>query len=227
MRVLAIIPAYNEQESLLDTVKMVTSECPDIDYLVVDDGSSDGTAQVMRSSRLHGVSLPVNTGLTSGIRTGMKYAYRNGYDAAVQIDADGQHLPRYIAPMAHAMEKEKADIVIASRYLDGTVKPEGARGVGSRLISGLIRQTTGTTITDPTSGMRMYNRRMIKLFAKGFDVAPEPDTVALVARKGGKVVEVPCTMRERQGGESYLKLGNAIKYMARTCTSILLFQWLR
>jgi glycosyltransferase involved in cell wall biosynthesis len=227
MRVLAIIPAYNEQESLLDTVKMVTSECPDIDYLVVDDGSSDGTAQVMRSSRLHGVSLPVNTGLTSGIRTGMKYAYRNGYDAAVQIDADGQHLPRYIAPMAQAMEREKADIVIASRYLDGTVKPEGARGVGSRLISGLIRQTTGTTITDPTSGMRMYNRRMIELFAKGFDVAPEPDTVALVARKGGKVVEVPCTMRERQGGESYLKLGNAIKYMARTCTSILLFQWLR
>lgn len=227
MRVLAIIPAYNEQESLLDTVNMVTSECPGIDYLVVDDGSSDGTAQVMRSGCLHGVSLPVNTGLTSGIRTGMKYAYRNGYDAAVQIDADGQHLPRYIAPMAHAMEKEKADIVIASRYLDGTVRPEGARGVGSRLISGLIRQTTGTTITDPTSGMRMYNRRMIKLFAKGFDVAPEPDTVALVARKGGKVVEVPCTMRERQGGESYLKLGNAIKYMARTCTSILLFQWLR
>lgn len=227
MRVLAIIPAYNEQESLLDIVKMVTSECPDIDYLVVDDGSSDGTAQVMRSSRLHGVSLPVNTGLTSGIRTGMKYAYRNGYDAAVQIDADGQHLPRYIAPMAQALEREGADIVIASRYLDGTVKPEGARGVGSRLISGLIRQTTGTTITDPTSGMRMYNRRMIELFAKGFDVAPEPDTVALVARKGGKVVEVPCTMRERQGGESYLKLGNAIKYMARTCTSILLFQWLR
>lgn len=227
MRVLAIIPAYNEQESLLDTVKMVTSECPDIDYLVVDDGSSDGTAQVMRSSRLHGVSLPVNTGLTSGIRTGMKYAYRNGYDAAVQIDADGQHLPRYIAPMAQALEREGADIVIASRYLDGTVRPEGARGVGSRLISGLIRQTTGTTITDPTSGMRMYNRRMIELFAKGFDVAPEPDTVALVARKGGKVVEVPCTMRERQGGESYLKLGNAIKYMARTCTSILLFQWLR
>lgn len=227
MKVLAIIPAYNEQESLLDTVKMVTSECPDIDYLVVDDGSSDGTAQVMRSSRLHGVSLPVNTGLTSGIRTGMKYAYRNGYDAAVQIDADGQHLPRYIAPMAQALEREGADIVIASRYLDGTVKPEGARGVGSRLISGLIRQTTGTTITDPTSGMRMYNHRMIELFAKGFDVAPEPDTVALVARKGGKVVEVPCTMRERQGGESYLKLGNAIKYMARTCTSILLFQWLR
>ena len=202
MRVLAIIPAYNEQESLLDTVNMVTSECPGIDYLVVDDGSSDGTAQVMGSGCLHGVSLPVNTGLTSGIRTGMKYAYRNGYDAAVQIDADRQQLPRYIAPMAHAMEKEKADIVIASRYLDGTVRPEGARGVGSRLISGLIRPTTGTTITDPTSGMRMYNRRMIELCAKGFDVAPEPDTVALVARKGGKVVEVPCTMRERQGGES-------------------------
>lgn len=227
MKVLAIIPAYNEEESLLGTVEMFKKACPTIDYLIVNDGSSDHTAQIIRAKHLNGVSLPVNCGLTSGIRTGMKYAYRHGYDAAVQIDADGQHLPQYIPRMAKAMVQNEADIVIASRYLDGKVKPEGARGVGSHLISALIKLTTGTKITDPTSGMRMYNRRMIEFFATGFDVAPEPDTVAYVARRGGTVIEIPCKMRERQGGESYLKLGNAIRYMARTCLSILLFQWLR
>ena len=227
MKVLAIIPAYNEEEALMGTVSLLRETCPDIDYLVVNDGSSDGTAAIMRKNRINGVTLPVNCGLTSGVRTGMKYALRHGYDAAVQIDADGQHLPEYVPLMARTMQEQNADIVIASRYLDGTVKPSGARGVGSHLISGLIKLTTGTKITDPTSGMRMYNRRMIRFFATGFDVAPEPDTVAYVALKGGTVVEVPCTMRERQGGESYLKLGNAIRYMARTCVSILLFQWLR
>ncbi len=227
MKVLAIVPAYNEEEALLGTVTMLKEACPSIDYLIVNDGSSDHTADIIRNKHLNGVSLPVNCGLTSGIRTGMKYAWRKGYDAAVQIDADGQHLPEYIPQMASAMRQNSADIVIASRYLDGSVKPEGARCVGSKLISGLIKMTTGTTITDPTSGMRMYNRRMIEFFATGFDVAPEPDTVAYVARKGGTVIEIPCTMRERQGGESYLKLSNAIRYMARTCLSILLFQWLR
>ncbi len=227
MRVLAIIPAYNEEEALLGTVTMFREACPNTDYLIVNDGSSDHTADIIRKKHLNGVSLPVNCGLTSGIRTGMKYAWRHGYDAAVQIDADGQHLPEYIPQMAEAMRQNDADIVIASRYLDGAVKPGGARGVGSKLISGLIKLTTGTRITDPTSGMRMYNRRMIEFFATGFDVAPEPDTVAYVARKGGTVIEIPCTMQERQGGESYLKLGNAIRYMARTCLSILLFQWLR
>ena len=153
-------------------------------------------------------------------------ALRHGYDAVVQFDADGQHLPEFIPPMAQALEEQDADIVIASRALAGEA-PQGLRNVGSKLISWLIRVTTGATVTDPTSGMRMYNRRMIELFATGFDVHPEPDTVALVARRGGRVVEVPARMQERQGGESYLTLGNSVKYMLRTGLSILLYQWLR
>jgi hypothetical protein len=129
--------------------------------------------------------------------------------------------------MAEEMERADADIVIGSRLVDGKTRIAGARGLGSRLISRLIALTTGTTITDPTSGMRMYNHAMIEMFADGFDVAPEPDTVALVARKGGTVVEVPVEMHERQGGESYLKLSSIIRYMSRTCLSILLFQWFR
>ena len=226
MRVLAVIPAYNEEACLEDTVRGLERTCPQVDYFVVDDGSSDATGQIIRERGLNGVSLPINTGLTSAFRTGMKYAYRRGYDAVVQFDADGQHLLQYIAPMAEEMAVTGSDIVIASRALAGG-GPTGARAAGSRLITWLIRVTTGVLVTDPTSGMRMYNRRMIEMFATGFDVAPEPDTIALVARKGGKVTEVPCEMRERQGGESYLKLGNVIRYMSRTCLSILLFQWLR
>lgn len=227
MKILAVVPAYNEEECLTGTIDSLTRTCPDIDYLVVNDGSADATPDIIRREHLTGVDLPINTGLTSAFRTGMKYAYRHGYDAVVQFDADGQHLPEYIPVMAETLEREHADLVIASRYLDGTCKPSGARGAGSRLITFLIKLTTGARITDPTSGMRMYSRRMIELFAKGFDCAPEPDMVALIARKHGPVVEIQATMRERQGGESYFKLGSIIRYMSRTCLSILLFRFLR
>lgn len=227
MRVLAVIPAFNEEDCIAETTAKLRATCPDVDYIIINDGSSDRTWEIIEREGLNGVNLPVNTGLTSAFRTGMKYALRHDYDAVLQFDADGQHDAAYIGAMAQAMRDSSADIVIASRFLDGTVKPSGARGAGSRLISWLIRVTTGATITDPTSGMRLYNRRMIRQFATGFDVAPEPDTVALVARKGGTIVEVPAVMHERQGGESYLKLGSVIRYMSRTCLSILLFQWFR
>lgn len=226
MRLLAVIPAYNEEESLAATVASLVETCPGIDYLVIDDGSVDGTNRVCVEQGLRHLRMPVNTGLSSVFRTGMKYARRNGYDTVVQFDADGQHLPEYIAPMAQALEEQDADIVIASRVLAGEA-PVGLRNVGSKLISWLIRTTTGTTVTDPTSGMRMYNRRMIEKFATGFDIQPEPDTVALVARRGGRVVEVPARMQERQAGESYLTMGKSVAYMLRTGLSILLYQWLR
>lgn len=227
MRILAVVPAYNEEECLKDTISNLVATCPSVDYVVINDGSADSTWDIVEREGFNGVCLPVNTGLTSAFRTGMKYALAHDYDAVIQFDADGQHDPAYIIPMAEEMERADADIVIGSRLVDGKTRIAGARGLGSRLISRLIALTTGTTITDPTSGMRMYNHAMIEMFADGFDVAPEPDTVALVARKGGTVVEVPVEMHERQGGESYLKLSSIIRYMSRTCLSILLFQWFR
>lgn len=226
MRVLAIVPAYNEEECLANTVRELTETCSDVDYLVVNDGSSDATSRICDELALNHIDLPVNCGLTSAVKAGMKYALRHGYDAAIQIDSDGQHMPEYIPVMAKAMESEGADVVIASRNLAGG-GAEGARGAGAKLITGFIRQTTGATITDPTSGMRMYNRAMVEKLARGFDLAPEPDTIALFIRRGAKVVEVPAKMRERQGGTSYLHFMSSIAYMARTCLSILLFQWFR
>lgn len=226
MRVLAVIPAFNEEECIEGTVSMLTRECPEVDYVVINDGSSDRTQAICEAHGINVINLPLNTGLASGFRTGMKYAWRHGYDAVVQFDADGQHLPCYIPQMADAMVERKANIVIASRGLNG-VRPTGVRGLGSRLISALIKATTGTTVTDPTSGMRMYDRSMIEHFAKDFDISPEPDTIALMARKGKVIVEIPAEMRERQGGESYLDIPHIIGYMSRTCASIILFQWFR
>lgn len=226
MKILAIIPAYNEEECLTATVRNLEATCPEVDYLVVNDGSTDRTREICEQEGFSCVSLPINTGLSSGFQTGMKYADRHGYDAAVQFDADGQHLPRYIPVMAEAMQREDAAVVIASRTL-ASEAPTGARGAGSKLISALIRATTGKRITDPTSGMRMYNAKLIREFAYGFDLTPEPDTLAMLARRGETVVEIPAHMEERQGGESYLNLPHVVRYMARTCLSILLFQWFR
>lgn len=226
VRVLAIVPAYNEEECLANTVQELTQTCPDVDYLVVNDGSSDATPRICDELALRHIDLPVNCGLTSAVKAGMKYAMRHNYDAAVQIDSDGQHIPSYIPTMAKTMDEEGADIVIASRNLAGG-GAVGARGAGAKLITTIIRQTTGAIITDPTSGMRMYNRAMVEKLARGFDLAPEPDTIALLIREGAKVVEIPAEMRERQGGTSYLHFMSSISYMARTCLSILLFQWFR
>ena len=226
MKILAVIPAYNEEESLGSTVAGLVATCPDIDYLVINDGSSDGTEDVCLSQNLHHLSMPINTGLSSVFRCGMKYAYRHDYDAVVQFDADGQHLPEFIPAMAQALQDHEADIVIASRIL-ASEAPKGLRNMGSKFISWIIRRTTGAQITDPTSGMRMYNRSMIKFFATDFDVHPEPDTVALVARRGGRIVEVPAHMRDRLAGESYLTMGASVAYMLRMSLSILLYQWLR
>ncbi len=226
MKILAIIPAYNEQDCIEQTVRSLVSTCPHIDYLVVNDGSTDATREICERQGIRHVNLSINSGLACGFQTGMKYALRHGYDAAVQFDADGQHLPEYIPTMAAAMAEHNADIVIASRVLAGE-NLTGARGAGSHLISLLIRLTSGVRLTDPTSGMRLYNRRMIDLFANGRDLTPEPDTVALIARKGGKVVEVPALMQERQGGTSYFDLPHVVRYMSRICSSILFLQWFR
>lgn len=225
-KLLIVIPAYNEEASIVPVVEDLIEHYPQYDYVIVNDGSRDHTAALCRQHDFHMIDLPVNLGLAGAFQTGLRYAAENGYDCALQFDADGQHLPQAIAPMAQAMRDQQADIVIASRGLAGS-GAKGARGIGAKLITWLIRRATGQTIQDPTSGMRMYNRAMIEKFVREFDIAPEPDTISLLMRKGAKVVEVPAQMRDRQGGESYLNSWSSVSYMARTCISLLLFQWFR
>ncbi|MCL1799730.1 MAG: glycosyltransferase family 2 protein [Eggerthellaceae bacterium] len=226
MKTLVIIPAFNEEGSIVETVGSLREAMPGVDYVVIDDGSSDRTGELCAENHLDAISLFANIGLAGGFQTGMKYAWRKGYDAALQFDADGQHRPDYIQAMLDAMGETGADIVVGSRFLARRKQLSG-RMAGSALISGLIRLTTGKSVKDPTSGMRLYNRSMIELFAAGHDMAPEPETLAYCLRKGAKVVEVPVEMRERTAGKSYLSASKAASYMLRTCISILVLQWFR
>lgn len=225
-RLLAIIPAYNEEESISSTVDELTSTLPGVDYVVVNDGSKDGTERICLEHGYNYVSLPVNSGLTVGFQTGMKYALRNGYDYALQFDADGQHRPEYISKMLDLAVAEDADIVIGSRFVN-KCKELSARMLGSRIITVAIKLTTGKRVADPTSGMRMFNRKMIERFANDDSLNPEPESISYLIKKGAKVREVQVEMRERQAGESYLNIPKSIVYMARACISILFVQWFR
>ncbi len=226
MKLLVIIPAYNEQDCIVETVSELRRTIPGVDYVVVNDGSKDDTKKLCLEHGFNLIDLPVNIGLTGGFQAGMKYALRNGYDAAVQFDADGQHVPSYIEALATEMERSNADIVIGSRFVTEK-KPASLRMIGSRLISAITKITTGASISDSTSGLRMYNRAMIEVFSSKSDFGPEPDSIAYLARKGAKIREVQVSMRERQAGESYLTLTRSVEYMMRTCISILFVQWFR
>lgn len=223
---LAIIPAYNEEGSLQSTISELVSSVPEIDFIVINDGSRDDTEGVCVRNGYPCIHMPVNVGLTVAFQTGMKYARRHNYSHAIQFDADGQHDPGCIRAMFSSAITTNADIVIGSRFVSEK-RGISARMIGSRLISAMIRLTTGITINDPTSGMRLYNRRMIEEFAANDDLNPEPETLALMIRKGARVQEVQVMMRERQAGESYLSVSKSIVYMIRTCLSILFVQWFR
>lgn len=221
-KVLAVIPAFNEEQNIETVVKELTACCPQIDYVVVNDGSTDRTASICRKLGFNLLDLPVNLGLAGCFQAGMKYAYQKGYDYAVQFDGDGQHKPEFIASMKEKME-EGFDIVIGSRFLLER-KNFSMRMIGSRLITGAVQLTTGICLTDPTSGMRMFNRAMIQEFALNLNYGPEPDTISYLLKQGARVAEVPVVIGDRTGGESYLKPMVAAGYMARMLISILLIQ---
>ncbi len=225
MRLLVIIPAHNEQESIKSTVEGMKAACPGRDFIVVNDGSSDDTAAICRTNGYPLLSLPINVGLAGAFQTGMRYALEHGYEAAMQFDADGQHLPQFIELLVERAEGG-ADIVIGSRFVS-VKKPFNLRMIGSFLISWTIRFTTGRKICDPTSGMRLYRRGMIEEFASGVNYSPEPDTISYLIKNGALVEEVQVEMAERKAGKSYFDLGGSMMYMVKMMLSILLIQWFR
>lgn len=222
MKLLLIIPAYNEEDNIVQVVQNLKSEYPEYDYIVINDGSNDHTSSRCHRNGLEIIDLPVNLGLAGAFQTGLRYAYLKQYDCAMQFDADGQHKPEYIQKMLDEMEKG-FDIVIGSRFVTEK-KPFNLRMIGSNLISGAIRLTTGKKVNDPTSGMRMYNKAMIKEFAMNLNYGPEPDTISYLVKQGANISEVQVTMDERVTGTSYLTLGNSAMYMLRMLMSILIVQ---
>ena len=223
MRILIIVPAYNEAENIVKTVQDIMQNTDD-DYIVVDDCSKDDTYDVCKRNNFNVIHLPVNYGLTSAVQIGMKYAYESGYDGAIQFDGDGQHMAKYIDIMSQELENN--DIIIGSRFVSEK-KPFTARMLGSRLISGLIRIMTGKKIIDPTSGMRMIGKDVLKEYAYNMNYPPEPDTLVYMLKKGKKIKEVQVEMRDREFGESYLNPIRSITYMAEMCLSIVFIQSFR
>ncbi len=221
-KVLLVIPAYNEEKNIKKVVGRLVDEFPELDYVVVNDGSRDRTAQICRENGYNLLDLPVNLGLAGCFQAGMKYAYLKGYSYAIQFDGDGQHRPEYIKPMRDKMD-EGYDIVIGSRFVEKK-KDWSPRMLGSRLIGAAIRLTTGARICDPTSGMRMFSRSMIEEFALNLNYGPEPDTLSFLLKQGARVAEIQVEIDERLEGESYLKPVVAVKYMARMLVSIFLIQ---
>jgi glycosyltransferase involved in cell wall biosynthesis len=219
IKTLLIIPAYNEAENIERVVDELISDYPSYDYLIVNDGSRDGTAEICRKRGYRFLDLPINLGLAGAFQAGIKYAQRNAYDCAIQFDADGQHRPEYLDALVSAMADN--DIVIGSRFVT-EAKPKSMRMLGNNIVSDMIRLTCGKRINDPTSGMRAYNASF------GPNLGPEPDTLAYLMRKRhARVAEVQVSMEERIAGTSYLDFTGSILYMLRMACSVLFIQFFR
>ena len=225
-RVLAVIPAYNEEANLEKTLAPFLCDDPIYDYVVVNDGSSDGTRELCRARGWNMIDLPINTGLTYAVKAGMLYAYERGYQYAIQFDADGQHDFDYIAVLYEAVRGDECDIAIGTRFLTQK-RPLILRAAGSGLISLIIKASTGQKLTDPTSGMRLFNRRMIELYARFPNINPEPDTIGYLMRCGIRVKEFQVEMRDRTEGESKFSFGSSIEYMIKIVVSLVFVQWFR
>lgn len=225
-RLLIIIPAYNEAENIERVVDDLKKNYPQYDYVVINDGSIDDTAKICKKKGYNLVDLSINLGLAGAFQAGMKYAYKYNYDYAIQFDGDGQHNPKYISEMIEQAEKEKFDIIIGSRFVKEK-RPHSLRMMGNTLLDICIYLTTGKRISDPTSGMRLFNKSMIEKLATQMNYGPEPDTIAFLLRCKAKVGECQVYINDRIAGESYLNLTNSIKYMFHMCASILVVQWFR
>lgn len=224
MKKLVIIPAYNEQDSIVRTVNDIKENAPDFDYIVINDCSTDNTLQVCRDNDMKHLDLPVNLGIGGAVQSGYLYGVRNGYDIAVQFDGDGQHSAKYLNDMAALLVKEQADMVIGSRFITNEgFQSSFIRRVGIRHFNILIKLLTGQKITDPTSGMRMVNREIMQLFSEDYPKDyPEPESVVSILTNGRKVMEIPVLMNERSEGVSSISPGKSIYYMIKVTIAMII-----
>lgn len=224
MKKLVIIPAYNEAGSIEKTVENIKTNAPDWDFVVVNDCSTDDTLQICKSHGWKVLDLPINLGIGGGMQTGYKYAFENDYDFAVQMDGDGQHDAAFLGALEKKQEETGADLVIGSRFLEKEgFQSSALRRVGIKYFTWLIKLLTKETITDPTSGMRLANKKVIGFFAESYPKDyPEPDTAVRCLKQGFKLTEVPVLMKERGAGKSSIHGFKSAYYMIKVTIAILL-----
>lgn len=230
MKILVIIPCYNEAENIARVVKNLQAAAArqtlpgKVDYLVVNDCSTDESAAICASEGFSYISLPVNLGIGGGVQSGYLYAAQNGYDIAVQMDGDGQHDPAYLMEIVQPVLDGECDMCIGSRF----VKKEGfqtsfMRRVGIRFLSGLIFLLSGHRVLDVTSGFRATNARMTAYFARHYAIDyPEPEAALAAILADFKVAEAPVIMRERQGGVSSIHSFKSVYYMIKVSLALII-----
>lgn len=224
MKCLIIIPAYNEAENIEKVVDNLIKNYPRYDYLIVNDGSTDDTGRICRSSHYQVLNLPINLGIGGAVQAGYRYAWENGYDAAAQIDGDGQHDVAFLEGMLELLEDGQADEVIGSRFVEKEgFQSSHLRRIGIRLLSFLGWMLTGVLVKDITSGYRVVNRKFIRIFADDYPADyPEPEAMVIVAVHGGKIKEYPVVMRDREKGESSITLKKSVYYMCKVTLAMLI-----
>lgn len=226
MKTLLIIPAYNEEENILNTCNKIKEFSDELDFVVINDGSKDNTLKILQENNLEHINLINNLGIGGAVQTGYKYAYENDYDIAIQFDGDGQHDVNYVANICEPIINGQANMVIGTRYLDKSsseFQSTFMRRFGSSIISLFIKLTCHKKITDPTSGFRAVDKKIIEEFAKEYPTEyPEPESTVCMLCKNYKVTEVPVNMNERQGGTSSIRFWKSADYMLKVCLAIIL-----
>ena len=223
MKILVIIPCYNEQESIERVVANLKEQAPFADYLIVNDCSRDNTEKILRANGMNYINNPINLGIGGGVQAGYLYAKQNGYDIAVQMDGDGQHDPRYLAKVCQPVIDGEFDMAIGSRFIEKEgFQTSFMRRFGINIISAFILILTGKRIKDTTSGFRACNRKLIEFFAKNYaDDYPEPEAIMACLVNGFKVGEVAVVMEERQGGVSSIRSLKSAYYMIKVCLALI------
>lgn len=224
MKKLIIIPAYNEESNIEKTIAAIEKNAKDFDYVIINDCSVDNTKLICERNNYNVVNLPINLGIGGAVQTGYMYAYRHGYDVAVQVDGDGQHDPEFLISMAEYLMENNLDMVIGSRFIEKKgFQSSYSRRMGIKFFTGLIYLMTGKKITDPTSGLRMVGRNAMNIFAHDYPRDyPEPESVVAILRRKMKVEEIPVVMKERAGGVSSISLKKSVYYMIKVPLAILI-----
>ncbi len=221
---IAVIPAYNEVESLPTTLSELARVRPDIDIVVVDDGSTDRTSEIAKQAGIHVVTLPVNLGVGGAVQTGLRLAYKLGYDIAFQYDADGQHRADMIEDLTAPIFVGEADFVMGSRFQEKRgYKVDPLKRAMMWLLRTVTSRAMRHRMTDTTSGFRAYNRDAIKFMIDNCSVDhPEFESIIWMSRSGYRFKEIPCSMRERAAGQSmFMRPGHALYYMVRCLMGVI------